>query len=153
MSTAIGAPKLAPYTCAAERNGASALRAPRFKSLSFASSNLFGDKLVSLVSRCYSRSGGKSSERRSAPIIVSPSISIHLQPIQTPNSISSQSHLFISVNLNVKCSSVRTRRRGYGLGRLRRATGASLVLLNPVPAGATTLSCLDLCPEKIKLAQ
>nr|GMC70319.1 glucose-1-phosphate adenylyltransferase small subunit 2, chloroplastic [Ipomoea batatas] len=83
MAAAIGAPKLAPYTCAAERNDGSARRAARFKSLSFASSNLSGDKLASLVSRRCSRSGGKSSESRNAPIIVSPKAVSDSQNSQT----------------------------------------------------------------------
>nr|GLL48553.1 glucose-1-phosphate adenylyltransferase small subunit, chloroplastic/amyloplastic [Ipomoea trifida] len=96
MSAAIGAPKLAPYTCAAERNDASALRAARFKSLSFASSNLSGEKLVSLVSQRCSRS--EENRRRGF------------------------------------CENATG---GYSPCRLRRASGASLALLNPVPAAAT----------------
>lgn len=82
MAAAIGAPKLAPYTRAAERDDGYA-RAARFKSLSFASSNLSGDKLVSLVSRRCSRSGVKSSEKRNAPIIVSPKAVSDSQNSQT----------------------------------------------------------------------
>nr|GMC46882.1 ADP-glucose pyrophosphorylase small subunit 2 [Ipomoea batatas]GMC67037.1 ADP-glucose pyrophosphorylase small subunit 2 [Ipomoea batatas]GME00762.1 ADP-glucose pyrophosphorylase small subunit 2 [Ipomoea batatas] len=133
MSAAIGAPKLAPYTCAAKRNDASALRAARFKSLSFASSNFSGDKLVSLVSRRCSRSGGKLSERQERGIYGVEN-GLNLLFLGRDEAFPGDGgHRGDGSQIARVCLDVVLRERDGG----DTALGPSVALLIPVPAAAT----------------